>query len=70
MVSIKHPGLNFHQKSLLNNLVSNPEIEIVCEWVMKIPKMNFPLHLSPTDLDGMYVFRQKIGITDQNIVNF
>ena len=32
--------------------------------------MSLPLHISPTDLDGMYVYRQKIGITDQNIVNF
>jgi hypothetical protein len=37
---------------------------------MKIPKHEFPLHISSTDLDGIYVFRQKIGITDQNIVNF
>jgi hypothetical protein len=35
---------------------------------MKIPKNEFSLAYIPTDLDGMY--RQKIGITDQNIVNF
>jgi hypothetical protein len=33
-------------------------------------KMSFPLHISPSDIDGMYVYRQKIGIIDQNIVNF
>ena len=43
-----------------------PFLEIVVESVVKISKMAFPLHISPTDRDD----RQKIGITDQNIVNF
>ena len=37
---------------------------------MKPSKNEFALTCIPTDLDGMYVDRQKIGITDQNIVNF
>ena len=35
---------------------------------MIFQKMSFPFHISPRDLDGMYVYSQKIGITDQNIV--
>ena len=38
---------------------------------MNPSKNEFALtYISPTDLDGMYVYRQKISITDQNIVNF
>ena len=51
---------------------------LLCVWARDsrrmsyepIKKMSLSLHISPTDLDGMYVYRQKIGITDQNIVNF
>ena len=37
---------------------------------MKPSKNEFVLTYIPTDLDCMYVYRQKIGITDQNIVDF
>ena len=37
---------------------------------MNPSKNEFSLAYIPPDFDGMYVYRQKIGITDQNIVNF
>ena len=39
----------------------------IIRWFQKV---SFPFQISPTDLDGMYVHRQKIDITDQNILNF
>ena len=52
------------------NKASGSGVEIVGEWVMNPSKNEFALTYIPTDLDGMYVYRQKIGITDQNILNF
>ena len=56
---------NYHQDFYQKNFIRYLTYKANC-----LRKMSLPLHISATDLDGMYVYRQKIGITDQNIVNF